>query len=162
MMIIFVPTYKIVTLLSRKLYGADLYLLKQVICHSKAKEQLFYQFHPQNHLKRLNSIQGSVPYMIKCMLNLAQLCHLLGPLLKKPNKINCTETATKNFNVIKKKIAQSIENCQINPQLDVRVNCDASRSGLDAEIEQNTSDCWEPLAFASGFLNSKEDRYGVF
>ena len=58
-------------------------------------------------------------------------------------------------------IANSTENSHYNPKLDVRVKCDASRSGLGAALEQNTSDGWKPIAFASRFLNSTEERYSV-
>ena len=54
---------------------------------------------------------------------------------------------------IKDKIAQSTENCQYNPKLDVRVKCDASRSEPGAAFEENTSDVWKPIALESRFLN---------
>ena len=72
-----------------------------------------------------------------------------------------TEEHTKHFNLIKEKIANSTENSLYNPKLDVRVKCDASRSGLGAALEQNTPDGWKPIAFASRFLNSTEERYSV-
>ena len=43
----------------------------------------------------------------------------------------------------------------------LRVKCDASRSGLGAALEQNTPEGWKPIAFASQFLNSTEERYSV-
>ena len=52
-------------------------------------------------------------------------------------------------------------NCLFNPKLDVRVKCDASRSGMGAALEKNTSDGWKTIVFASRFLNSSEERYGV-
>ena len=45
--------------------------------------------------------------------------------------------------------------------MDVRVKCDASRSELGAALEQNTPDGWKPIALASRFLNSTEERYSV-
>ena len=41
------------------------------------------------------------------------------------------------------------------------MKCDASRSGLGAALEQLTVDGWKPIAFASRFLNSCEERYSV-
>ena len=41
------------------------------------------------------------------------------------------------------------------------MKCDASRSGLGAAVEQLTVDGWKPIAFASRFLNSCEERYSV-
>ena len=93
--------------------------------------------------------------------HLAQLCHPPRPLLKKSVKFVWTDEHTKHFNLIKVKIANSTENSHYNPKLDVRVKCDASRSGLGAALEQNTSDGWKPIAFASRFLKSTEERYSV-
>ena len=72
-----------------------------------------------------------------------------------------TTEHTKHFNLIKEKIANSTDNSQYNPKLDVRVKCDASRCGFGAALEQNTSDGWKPVAFALQFQNSTEERYSV-
>ena len=116
---------------------------------------------PPTTLKRLRSFLGSVHYIGKFIPHLAQLCHPLRPLLKKSVKFIWTDEHTKHFNQIKEKIANSTENSHYNPKLDVRVKCDASRSGLGAALEQNTPDGWKPIAFASRFLNSTEERYSV-
>ena len=116
---------------------------------------------PPTTLKRLRSFLGSVPYIGKFIPHLAQLCHPLRPLLKKSVKFIWTDEHTKHFNQIKEKIANSTENSHYNPKLDVRVKCDASRSGLGAALEQNTPDGWKPIAFALRFLNSTEERYSV-
>ena len=116
---------------------------------------------PPTTLKRLRSFLGTVHYIGKFIPHLAQLCHPLRPLLKKSVKFVWTDEHTKHFNLIKEKIANSTENSHYNPKLDVRVKCDASRSGLGAALEQNTSDGWKPIAFASRFLNSTEERYSV-
>ena len=75
---------------------------------------------------------------------------------KKSIKFVWTEQHTKHFNLIKEKIANSTENSRYNPKFDVRVKCDASRSGLGAALEPNTPEGWKPIAFASRFLNSTE------
>ena len=116
---------------------------------------------PPTTLKPLRSFLGSVHYIGKFISHLAQLCHPLRPLLKKSVKFIWTDEHTKHFNQIKEKIANSTENSHYNPKLDVRVKCDASRSGLGAALEQNTPDGWKPIAFASRFLNSTEKRYSV-
>ena len=72
-----------------------------------------------------------------------------------------TEEHKKHFDLIKEKIATSTESSHYNSKLDVRVKCDASRSGLGAALKQNTPDGWKPIAFASRFLNSTEERYSV-
>ena len=116
---------------------------------------------PPTTLKRLRSILGSVHYIGKFIPHLAQLCLPLRQLLKKSVKFIWTDEHAKHFNPIKEKIANSTENSHYNPKLDVRVKCDASRSGLGAALEQNTPDGWKPIAFASRFLNSTEERYSV-
>ena len=40
-------------------------------------------------------------------------------------------------------------------------SCDASRAGLRAALEQQSPTGWHTVAFASRFLNSKEERYSV-
>ena len=112
-------------------------------------------------LKRPRLFLGSVHYIGKFIPHPAKLCHPLRPLLKKSVKFFWTDEHTKHFNLIKEKIANSTENSHYNPKHDVRVKCDASRSGLGAALEQNTPDGWKPRAFKSRFLNSTEERYSV-
>ena len=80
---------------------------------------------------------------------------------QKISKVFLDREHTKHFNLIKEKIANSTKISHYNPKLDVQVKCDASRSGLGAALEQNTPDGWKPIAFASQFLNSTEERYSV-
>ena len=127
----------------------------------KSKTAAILTIPPPTTQKRLRSFLGSVHYIGKFIPQLAQLCHPLRPLLKKSVKFIWTDEHTKHFNLIKEKIANSTENNHYNPKLDVRVKCDASRSGLEAALEQNTPDGWKPIAFASRFLNSTEERYSV-
>ena len=61
----------------------------------------------------------------------------------------------------KNRLANATANSHYNPQLETRVKCDASRSGLGAALEQLTVDCWKPIAYTSRFLNSCEERYSV-
>ena len=61
----------------------------------------------------------------------------------------------------KTRIANHTENIHYNPQLETRIKCDASRSGLGAALEQLTVDGWKPISFASRFLNSSEERYSI-
>ena len=56
------------------------------------------------------------------------------------------------------RIANHTENFHCNPQLETRIKCDASQSGLGAALEQLTVNGWKPISFASRFLNSNEER----
>ena len=61
--------------------------------------------------------------------------------------------------MIKEKIAETTENEHVNPELETRIKCDASRKGY--ALEQRTPNGWHTVAFASRFLNSVEDRYSI-
>ena len=111
-------------------------------------------------LKKLRSVLGSVHYIGKFIPNLAQIS-LLRPLLKKSSKFIWTAEHENCFIEIKNRIANAPANSHYNPQLETRVKCDASRSGLGAALEQLTVDGWKTIAFASRFLNSCEERYSV-
>ena len=104
---------------------------------------------------------GSVHYIGKFIPNLAQISHPLPPLLKKPSKFLWTAEHENCFTEIKNRIANATANSHYNPQLETRVKCDASRSGLGAALEQLTVAVWKPIAFASRLLNSCEERYSV-
>ena len=49
----------------------------------------------------------------------------------------------------------------MNPELETRIKCDASRKGFRCALEQRTPNGWHTVAFASRFLNSVEDRYSI-
>ena len=116
---------------------------------------------PPNTLKRLRSFLGSVHFISKFIPNLAQLCHSLRPLLRKSTKYIWIDENTKRFNAIKTRIANHTENIHYNPQLENRIKCDASRSGLGAALEHLTVNGWKPISFASRFLISDEERYSI-
>ena len=112
-------------------------------------------------LKKLRAFLGSIHYIGKFIPNLAQIIHPLRPLLKKTSKFIWTEEYENCFHEIKNPIANATTNSHYNPQLETRKKCVASRSGLGAALEQLTVDGWKPIAFASRFLNSCEERYSV-
>ena len=112
-------------------------------------------------LKKLRSFLGSVHYIKKFIPKIAEVSHPLRPLLKKTSKFIWTEEQEKCFNEIKDRIANATANSHYNPQLETRIKCDALRSGLRTALEQLTVDRWKPIAFASRFLNSCEERYSV-
>ena len=65
------------------------------------------------------------------------------------------------FIEIKNRIAKAGEKNHCNPQLETRLNYDASLSGLGAALKQLTVDGWKPIAFTCRFLNLCEERYSV-
>ena len=112
-------------------------------------------------LKKLRSFLGSVHYIGKFIPNLARISHPLRPLLKNSSKFLWTAEHENCFIEIKNRIANATANSHYNPQIGTRVERDASRSGLGAALEHLTEDGWKPIAFASRFLNSCEERYSV-
>ena len=112
-------------------------------------------------LKKLRSLLGSILYIGKFIPNLSQISHPLRPLLRKSSKFFWTAEHENCFIETKNRIANTTANSHYNPQLETRVKCDASRSGLGAVLEQLTVDGWKPIAFASRFLNFCEERYSV-
>ena len=78
-----------------------------------------------NTLKKLRFFLGSVHFFSKLIPNLAQFCHPLKLLLRKPTKYTCIDVHTVHFNAIKTRIANHTENTHYNPQHETRTKCDA-------------------------------------
>ena len=135
-------------------------LRRQVIRYSKAKQPIL-TVPPPNTLKQLRSFLGSVHYISNFIQNLEQICHPLQTIIKKATKFLSTETHPERLNIIKDKIAQSTEIYHFNPNLDVSVKCDASRSGPGSALEQNTPGKLRTIACESRFLNGTYERYSV-
>ena len=123
--------------------------------------RFFLSLEASKTLKKLRSFLGSVQYISKFIPNLANISHPLRPLLRKSSKIIRTEVNGSSFIELKNRFTNATENSHYNPQLETRVKCDASRSGLGAALEQLTVDGWKPIAFTSRFLNSREEHYSV-
>ena len=58
-------------------------------------------------------------------------------------------------------MANRTENTHYNPQLETCIKFDASSSGVGAALEQLTVNGWNPISFASRFLNSNKERYSI-
>ena len=127
----------------------------------KSKTAAILALEAPKTLQKLRSFLGSVHYIGKSIPNLAQISHPLRLLLRKSSKFIWTAEHENCFKESKTRIANATANSHYNPQLETRVNCYASRSGLGADLEQLTVDGWRPIAFASRFLNSCEERYSV-
>ena len=125
----------------------------------ETKTSAILSLQPPNTLEKLRSFLGSVHYISKFIPNLAQLCNPFRPLRRKSTKHIWTDEHTRHFSAIKTQIANHTENIHYNPQLETRIKCDASRSGLRAALEQLTVDGWKSILFASRLLNSNEERY---
>ena len=109
---------------------------------------------------------GCIHHLIKFLPNLAERSEPLRPLLakantKSQNKLNWNEKHTEAFNKIKLQIQNITENKHFDTEKQTRVRCDASKRGLGACLEQKYGTNWEPVAYASRFLNKSEQRYST-
>ena len=103
---------------------------------------------------------GSI-HLTKFIPNLAELSKPLRPLLKKENtttlnKLKWEEKHTTTFSNIKKQISKIVEDKHFDVDKEARVNCDASKLGLGATLEQKTDNIWHTIAFAGRFLKPVE------
>ena len=62
---------------------------------------------------------------------------------------------------IKNAIQKIVEQKHFNINNETRVKCDASKEGLGACLEQKENNIWQPIAYASRFLNKNEQRYSI-
>ena len=100
-------------------------------------------------------------YLGKFIPNLSQLCHPLRPLLNKNSKFIWINELECHFQHIKEKVANARESTHYNPHLEARIECDASRAGLGTALQERSPTGYQTVAFASRFLNEKEERYSV-
>ena len=65
------------------------------------------------------------------------------------------------LNTIKNKITKITEHKHFDKEKPTRVKCDASHKGLGATLEQWNPNGWFPIAYASRFLNTAEQKYST-
>ena len=99
----------------------------------------------------------------KLILKLKQLCTPLRILLSVENKFHFTwdEVHEKAFKNILEAVHNITENRHFVSGLETWVVCDANRDNLGCALDQETSDGWATIAYASRFLNSCESKYSV-
>ena len=113
------------------------------------------------NLKQLRAFLGSVHYLGKFTLNFSQLCHPLRSLLERNTRFIWKYEIEAHFQHINNKVANVTENTHYKPLMGTRINCNASRAELGATLEQRSPKGWHTVSFASGFLNSNEERCSV-
>ena len=59
-------------------------------------------------------------------------------------------------------IAIHTEKLHCNPELETRIRCDASCSGLGAALGKLTVGGWKQISIGSRFRNSNEERYSIY
>ena len=114
------------------------------------------------YLKELRSYLGAVNQMNRFIPNLAQLCFKLRPLLKKDKPWNWDESHEEAFKEINKQVQKVIEVGHFGKNENIRIICDASKTGLGAVLQQQEDEIgWRPIHFASRFLTPLEENYSI-
>ena len=134
------------------------------ITPTKRKTDAIIQLENPKTLKQLRSFMGSIHHLVKFIPNLAVLSAPLRPLLTKstqktPKKLVWEDKHTIAFNKIKQAIKTIVEQKHFDINCQTRKKCDASKEGLGACLEQKQNNTWHPIAYASRFLNTNEQRY---
>ena len=79
----------------------------------------------------------------------------------KNSKLEWNEEHAKSFQQIIKAITEIIENKHFDTNRPTRVRCHATKEGLGACLEQKYNNIWHPIAYASRFLNTNEQKCSI-
>ena len=118
--------------------------------------------HPKT-FEKFKSFMGLVHHLNKFILNLTQLCTHLRPLLSTAPKFHFTWNGKQEhaFKNILTAVQNITENRHFISNRETRIVYDASRHGIGAAPEQETTDGWATVAYASEFLNTCETKFSV-
>ena len=137
------------------------------IIPTKRKTEVIIKMEPPKTLKQLRSLMGSIHHLQKFIPNLSknisttQTTPLTQRKKIKNSKLEWNEEHTKSFQQIIKAITEINENKHFDTNRPTRVRCDASKEGLGACLEQKYNNIWHPIAYASRFLNTNEQKYSI-
>ena len=114
---------------------------------------------PEN-LQQLRSFLGLVNYYRRFLPDLSTVEGPLNELLQSDNEWNWTQECENSFTDIKKLITSDQVLCHYDPELPVKLACDASPYGLGSVLSHTMNDGTErPIAFASRSLTAAEKDY---
>ncbi|CAG2213160.1 unnamed protein product [Mytilus edulis] len=114
---------------------------------------------PQN-VTQVRSILGLMNYYHKFLPNISSVVRPLHRLLEKDAKWNWNEECQVSFKRAKDLVTSEQVLCHYDPELPIRLACDASPFGLGVVLSHKMQDGTErPIAFASRSLNKAERNY---
>lgn len=109
---------------------------------------------------QLRSFLGLVNYYHKWLQNVAQTAKPLYDLLQNDKKFEWTAECSKAFTDIKELVASDKVLIRYDPNLELRLACDASPYGIGSVLSHVTKEGEErPIAYSSRTLNSSERNY---
>ena len=113
-----------------------------------------------NDVAEVRSFLGLINYYHRFLPNLATAVHLLNQLLEKNHKWQWTKQCDEAFLKVKEMITSEQVLTHYDPNLPLRLACDASPVGIGAVLSHVMSDGTErPIAFASRTLTKTEQKY---
>ena len=113
---------------------------------------------PPKSLSQLKLFMGSIHSLYKYLSALADYSEPLRPLLRKKNEFVWTNDCQLAFKTLRKQVANIVELKRFDVHKDIRIVCDASHNNLGVVLEQLRSEGWQPISFASQFLNAAEKK----
>ena len=114
----------------------------------------------QKDVTELRSFFGLGNYYGEFIKNLSTLTHSLNALLQKKVVWNWSKQCQKAFEELKSKLASTEVLAHYDPDLPIKLDCDASAYGIGAVVSHVLSDKTEcPIAYASRTLTSSEKNY---
>ena len=114
---------------------------------------------PEN-VTQVRQYLGLINFYHKFLPNIATVVHPLHKLLEKDHKWDWNAECRKAFNESKKLVTSDQVLCHYDPNLPIRLACDASPFALGAVLSHVMKDGAErPIAFASRSLSKTERNY---
>ena len=99
-----------------------------------------------------------VKYLARYTENLSQWKFHMRNLLKTNIVFTWGPEHKKEFNELKKLLLSHLIQFY-NPQLQIKISCDASKKGVGAILEQQHEDQWLPVAYVSRAIKEMQSRY---
>ena len=111
--------------------------------------------------KHLKSLIGSMHSLHNFLPKLAEVSSPLRPLLSQNNDFVWTPVCENAFQQLKSLVENIVELRHFDIHRETRITCDASHDGLGAVLEQYCASGWNPISFASRYLNPDEKKYST-
>ncbi|KAL7293237.1 hypothetical protein TKK_0013377 [Trichogramma kaykai] len=116
---------------------------------------------PKN-VQEVQALIGMIKYYGKFIPNLATILSPMNDLLKKGRAFEWTASCQLAYDKVKKEIVSDRVLVHFNPELKIKLACDASKVGLGAVLLHVFPDGTEkPICFASRTLIAAEKNYSV-
>ena len=137
-------------------------LTRTGISPNNTKSQGISEILRPTNLKQLRSFLGAVSQFNKFIPNLATISHPFRSISKKNAEWIWNQDHEKAFVQINNEIKKTVELSHFKRNQEIRIICDASKSGLGAVLQQSQSNGeWRPICFASRFLTDFGAKYSV-